>query len=677
MNLLHPMTSYSPFKTILMSDIIDNTFTAYLGPEFQQRLMWQLLVEPEFAEKTIPELAVEYFDDPYIKKLYLIMLEFLKEYDKVPNLQNQSILQAVNQFKAQNNVIEEESLFSVIERIKLWNERVLNKSMLHDGDVIQKATNIFIKQQEYRKIGEFILTKTKSGEIKNKRTIAEIEERFQKIAVIGDTEDNGTDVSEGIRNALRKEFRQTIPTGIETIDALTGGGLGKGEIGLILTPSGVGKTTILTKIANTARELDKNVLQIVFEDTEDQIKRKHYTIWSGVGLSDIDDNNEVVIERVEEKISKLGNNGRLTIMRFSQEDTTLKDIRKWIDREQKKGGFKFDIVVLDYLDCLESHKKTADRNESELVIIKSFEAMASDLNIPCWSAIQSNRSGLDAELVEAHQSGGSIKRLQKAHFFMSVAKTPDQKEAHLANIRIIKARFAQDGQTFKDCIFNNNTMEIIIRDERYPSGKNNAFKKQGDAELQKLENKASSYNMHVKISEKVSENIDNGLLNDYTDYIKTTTEPNTNFENEGINEGVSEGVNNGASDGVNDTANNTANDAVLLEIDDTPPVCDDFTPIEIQSVEHGRIITDDPFEWTGETQTINVNVAPEVKLEDIPPLPIVEVQPPPQPKVDKSTLILDELTSLLEGFDDDDDEDKQTKERLAILRRGQNVITKT
>jgi len=663
------MTSYSPFKTILMSDIIDNTFTAYLGPEFQQRLMWQLLVEPEFAEKTIPELAVEYFDDPYIKKLYLIMLEFLKEYDKVPNLQNQSILQAVNQFKAQNNVIEEESLFSVIERIKLWNERVLNKSMLHDGDVIQKATNIFIKQQEYRKIGEFILTKTKSGEIKNKRTIAEIEERFQKIAVIGDTEDNGTDVSEGIRNALRKEFRQTIPTGIETIDALTGGGLGKGEIGLILTPSGVGKTTILTKIANTARELDKNVLQIVFEDTEDQIKRKHYTIWSGVGLSDIDDNNEVVIERVEEKISKLGNNGRLTIMRFSQEDTTLKDIRKWIDREQKKGGFKFDIVVLDYLDCLESHKKTADRNESELVIIKSFEAMASDLNIPCWSAIQSNRSGLDAELVEAHQSGGSIKRLQKAHFFMSVAKTPDQKEAHLANIRIIKARFAQDGQTFKDCIFNNNTMEIIIRDERYPSGKNNAFKK--------LENKASSYNMHVKISEKVSENIDNGLLNDYTDYIKTTTEPNTNFENEGINEGVSEGVNNGASDGVNDTANNTANDAVLLEIDDTPPVCDDFTPIEIQSVEHGRIITDDPFEWTGETQTINVNVAPEVKLEDIPPLPIVEVQPPPQPKVDKSTLILDELTSLLEGFDDDDDEDKQTKERLAILRRGQNVITKT
>lgn len=83
--------------------------------------------------------------------------------------------------------------------------------------------------------------------------------------------------------------------------------------------------------------------------------------------------------------------------------------------------------------------------------------MAGDFNIPCWSAIQSNRTGFDAEFVEAHQSGGSIKRIQKAHFFMSVAKTPEQKEAHLANIRIIKARFAADGQTFRDCIFNNDT----------------------------------------------------------------------------------------------------------------------------------------------------------------------------------------------------------------------------
>ena len=59
-----------------MSEQTENTFTAYLGPEFQQKLMWQLLVEPEYAEKTLPILAVEYFDDPNFKRLFLIILEY-------------------------------------------------------------------------------------------------------------------------------------------------------------------------------------------------------------------------------------------------------------------------------------------------------------------------------------------------------------------------------------------------------------------------------------------------------------------------------------------------------------------------------------------------------------------------------------------------------------------------
>jgi replicative DNA helicase len=253
--------------------------------------MWQLLVEPEYAEKALPNLAVEYFDDPNLKRLFLIILEYLRTYEKVPNLQNQSIHQAINEFKTPHNVIEEESLFAVVKRIELFNERILNKSLMHDGDVVQKATNEFIKQQEYRKLAEGIIVKTKTGEMKSKKIIGEIEEKFQKIAVIGADEDCGSDVVEGLEKALRREFRETIPTGVEVIDQLTGGGLGKGEMGLILTPSGVGKTTLLTKIANTARENNKNVLQIIFEDTKEQIQRKHVTIWTKIPLSQLDDRN--------------------------------------------------------------------------------------------------------------------------------------------------------------------------------------------------------------------------------------------------------------------------------------------------------------------------------------------------------------------------------------------------
>ena len=521
-----------------MDGVVENTFTAYLGYEFQQKLMWQLLVEPEFAEKTILNLEIEYFDEPILKRLFIIILEFYKEFEKVPNLQNKSIYQAINTYKTPNNSIEEESLFSIIKRLELWNERIINKQMLYDGDVIRKSTNIFIKQQEYRKLSDYIHENVKTGDIKNKYVVGLIEEKIRTISLI-DSEDDSEEVIEGIDIALRKEFRKTIPTGVGVIDALSGGGLGRGEIGLILSPSGVGKTTLLTVIANTAYENEKNVAQIIFEDTKDQIKRKHYTIWAKSALSKLDDEdeNERVSNVVYKKVKQLKGKGKLVIKRFSQDNTTILDIRNWMIGYEKKYGFKFDLLVLDYLDCLEPHKKAYDRNDAELIIVKGFESLAGDLDIPAWSAIQSNRSGFGAEFIEPHQSGGNIKRIQKSHFFMSVAKTDEQKEAHLANIFIIKARFAQDGQRFEDCIFNNDTMQIVIEDSRYKYSKtyknlnhyNEKDKETFDEKASKmLEEKSSTMKIHEAIctTNNLKEKEESDRINDLL--LKNREETNEN-----------------------------------------------------------------------------------------------------------------------------------------------------
>lgn len=571
-----------------MSEVSENTFTAYLGPEFQLRLMWQLLVEPEFTEKVIPDLAVEYFDDPNLKRLFIIILEFFKEYEKVPNLQNQSIYHAINKYKPKNP-IEEESLFSIVKKIKLWNERVLNKDLFYDGDVVQKQVYEFIKQQEYRKTGEYILEKTRTGEIKQKFFIGNLEEKLQKIGSIGDEEDYGTEITEGVSKALRREFRETIPTGVDVLDNVTGGGLGKGEIGLILSPSGVGKTTLLTKIANTAYEHDYNVLQIIFEDSEDQIKRKHYAIWTEYKLSEFDANNKDVEAKVIQKIQEHDNKGKLVIKKFSQENTTMITIKKFVQTYEKKHGYKFDMIVLDYLDCLEPHKKSVDRNEAELAIVKSFESMAGDYNIPCWTAIQSNRSGFGSEYVEAYQTGGSIKRLQKAHFFMSIAKTPAQQEAGLANIRILKARFAKDGQAFEDCVFDNDKMQILIKDNKY----NQPFrgrKKYDDEDIDKLTEKVrKTKTTTTDIISRILDNLDKSPLPPINNEL-----PILNVKQDTVNDGVSEGVN----DGVNDTQK--------MEVTKT----DEETLNKITELDETG------FTWTGETMTVNKGEEPEIEITE-------------------------------------------------------------
>jgi len=675
-----------------MAENTEHTLSAYLGPEFQQRLMWQLLVEPEFAEKTIPNLAIEYFDDPYLKRLFIIVLEYYKAHGKVPNLQNQSIQQAINTYKTPNNVIEEESLFAVIKKIELWNERVINKQMLHDGDVVREETTAFIKQQEYRKTGEFIISSTKNGEIRKKTTIASIEEKFQKIQHIGDEEDYGISVFDNIDHALRKEFRQTIATGVGVIDTLTGGGLGKGEIGVILTPSGVGKTTLLTKIANTAYDEGKNVAQIIFEDTKEQIQRKHFTIWANSSLSKLDDEFENIrVNRiVHEKAVKMSGKGNLVIKRFSQENTTMMDIRRWMTGYQKKYGIKFDILVLDYLDCLESHKKTPDRNEAELVIIKSFETLAADFDIPAWTAIQTNRSGFNAEYVEAYQSGGSIKRVQKAHFFMSVAKTADQKEANLASIRIIKARFAQDGQTFTDCIFNNDTMQIIIEDKRYPV--KTTLKKVTDDDIDRINNtsvileKSSDLNMHKAIMQHTEksllERINDPAINDDPVDLKQFENLGKNFNTviENIHiETTRTDLNTEEIKQIVDIAQEALNETEkvnivkddILEIDETVKidavsdgVNDGVIGGAIEGAVGGAIGTipepsgkiyymnptynlpkkEESFEWTGQSTNV-ITSEPEVKIGDISPpkeiIPVKILTTEERIEIEKNELLID------------------------------------
>lgn len=710
-----------------MSENTENTLSAYLGHDFQIKLMWQLLVEPEFAEKVLPNLAIEYFDDPNLKRLYVIILEYYQEFGKVPNLQNQSIQQAINQYKTPNNSIEEESLFSVLKRVELWNERVLNKEMLHDGAAIQSSTNEFIKQQEYRKLGEHILEKTKNGEIRKKQTLGGIEDKIQKISHIGDDEDYGIEVIDGIDRALRKEFRQTIPTGVDVIDALTGGGLGKSEIGVILTPSGVGKTTLLTKIANTGYEIGKNVAQIVFEDTAEQIQRKHFTIWSGVPLSkmDIEEENAKANRIAHAKAEELKGKGHLIIKKFSQENTTMMDIRNWIIRYQKKWGYKFDLVVLDYLDCLESHKKTTDRTEAEFQIIKSFEAMAADFDIPAWTAIQTNRSGFDAEFVEAYQTGGSIKRIHKAHFFMSVAKTPDQKEANLANIRIIKARFAQDGQTFRDCIFNNDTMQIIIEDDRYKFSRVNKYTKHLDeTDVENIEKQATKVSAQQVIAEKISERYDQIIekanINTIIEPVKDITEHSPTEINDLLKKNAellvdtnteitNKHIEDIKTDIDKDILKRVMTDDKLLEIDETATIIEKITesdtiiPVQPLSEPNGLKITfelnkKESFGWNGQsgkTENEIINQS-EIKLEDIktetipksdeinrivreyspPKTENTEQKIPLTEKFETKINVKEEEKKLIINPDSPQNGNKSIQEMLAKLRKNQDVIKK-
>jgi len=236
------------------------------------------------------------------------------------------------------------------------------------------------------------------------------------------------------------------------------GGLGRGELGVVLAPTGTGKTTLLTKIANTAYNYNFNVLQIFFEDNHAQIRQKHFTIWTGISPDEQLLNVDAVKEKVKEAEER--STGNIRLLKFPSDSISVSDIKSKI-RKMISDGFKIDLLVLDYVDCI-SPERSADGEEwkGEGSIMRSLEAMTSEFNIAIWTATQGNRNSISSEIVNSDQMGGSIKKAQIAHVIISIAKTIEQKEHKLATLTLLKSRIGQDGVVFQNCKFDNEYLVI-------------------------------------------------------------------------------------------------------------------------------------------------------------------------------------------------------------------------
>jgi replicative DNA helicase len=246
--------------------------------------------------------------------------------------------------------------------------------------------------------------------------------------------------------------------GIPGIDKLLKGGLARGEIGVILAPTGVGKSTLLTKIANHAFNLGNNVLQIFFEDNPKIIQRKHFTLWTKIHPDDLSLRKEEVITKVREIENNMSN--QLILQKESSDSLTMNQIKNRV-RKMIADGQKIDMILLDYIDCvLPENNSHQDEWKSEGSVMRGFESMCHELDLVGWTATQGNRSSISSEVVTTDQMGGSIKKAQVGHVIISVAKSLTQKEMKLATIAITKSRIGDDGIVFENCKFDNGMLEI-------------------------------------------------------------------------------------------------------------------------------------------------------------------------------------------------------------------------
>ena len=415
----------------------------YLGTTFQETLIKSIIEDKKFGDAIVNVLDSRYFDNNSFRYIMENIKELHTSYNRIPDYIDIS----------QKIMSEGKDVNS--GRIHLDTlENIKNNTQSPDF-VMDKALN-FCKQQNLKKELKTVQNIIENGDFEEYSKIEKIIQTALQVGIIGD---DGSDVFHDIDSALEKDFRQPIPTGVAGLDNLLKGGVGKGELAVLLAPTGVGKTTFLTKIANTAYNFGNNVLQIFFEDNLDVIKRKHYTIWSEIAPDEQPDFKDIVKERVNN--AKTISKGELRLLKLPSSSMTVTDIKSRI-RKLRSDGFKIDLLVIDYVDCILPERATnGDEWKGEGSIMRTIEAMTDEFGIAIWVATQGNRDSIASEVVTTDQMGGSIKKAQIGHIIVSVGKTLEQKEHNLATLSLLKSRIGKDGVVFSNCTFNN---EFIVID---------------------------------------------------------------------------------------------------------------------------------------------------------------------------------------------------------------------
>lgn len=438
----------------------ENDFMKPVNRDGQLAVM-KAIIEQEGFYKSIKKLAnPEVFGNELsLRHLMRMIIDGEKKFNKVPGYMDLNLMITQEWEDGRCSDIEKEILDEVIEELK-------SDKYLVDMSIAKEIITNNFKTLHMIKIGNPALKIAQDGPVdyEAQRKIKNELEKFESY----DDDDLGTNPWDAIDDVLDEAEEEHVTTGMRQMDSITNGGLEKGCVGVVISRSGGGKTTMSSYMANKAALSGKVVVQIVFEDKENAIHRKHYATMTGMKINQFTPGNTT--KDAKDRIWRAGGAAlrqNLIVKRMINQRTTVDDIFNFVASVETARGQVVDEIFIDYFDCLQKEGGNYSKNyEADAKTIKLIEAMAAETNKAVWVFQQTNRNALKAESADdgaANQQGG-IALWQTASIYLILKRTHEEIEESRATLVVDKNRFGEVGQ-FENIYFDNATCQISLEDQ--------------------------------------------------------------------------------------------------------------------------------------------------------------------------------------------------------------------
>ena len=407
------------------------------GYAFQIKVITGLLVDKSFLQQISDILSPKYFESDANNWIVSTILEYQKEYNASPTLE----VMKVKLEKVEQDVLKEQVIAHLKDAWKYTEST--------DLPYIKDQAMDFCKNQEIKKAILGSVELLKQGDYDGIKTTVDNALKAGADKDIG--HDYMTDIDARYTEAVR--FVQETPW--EVINELTDGGLGKGELGVMVAPAGIGKSWALMNVGAHLIKQGKTVVHYTLELNEAYVGLRYDSVITGIA----NQNLKHYQEDVKETLSKL--KGELIIKHYPTKSVSVMGIRAHVEKcimQDKKP----DVIIVDYADLLRGHGQEK-RHELE-GIYEDLRGMAGEYEIPVWTASQANRSALEEDVIDASKISESYGKVMVADFVLSLSRKVQDKLAGTGRWHVIKNRFGPDGITLPSKMNTSNGQFNIYTD---------------------------------------------------------------------------------------------------------------------------------------------------------------------------------------------------------------------
>lgn len=443
------------------------------GKAFQENLVQLMLVDRTFCDQLKEVMDIQFLELKYLQTFVQRIFEYKDKYKVHPSYETMtSIIR--NSLEDENEALQ--------KQVRDYFARIHMKEI--DGAEYIKETSLdFCKKQ---KLKEAML---KSVKLLQTASFDEISKTINDALKLGMSNDIGYDFLVDFEKRFELKSRNPVTTGWDEMDNLCKGGLGRGELGVVVAPTGAGKSMVLVHLGTEALKHGKTVIHYTLELSDTVVASRYDSCYTQFAFRELPQYKDQIFEMIKDMP------GKLIVKEYPTKTATTNSIRLHIEK-LKMRGINPDMIIVDYGDLLRPISNQKEKRTELETIYEELRGIASETNCPIWTASQTNRSGLNAEVITMESISEAFNKCFVADLIFSVSRTVEDKTINGGRIFIAKNRNGPDGLVYPISMDTSNvSIKMLPSTGETP---NDIVTKSAKEQEENLKNKYKKYKRKSK-----------------------------------------------------------------------------------------------------------------------------------------------------------------------------------